>query len=339
MVNGRILGLRSNGQRRVTEELLSRLSGLRAIRPSQPHFSGIYGHAWEQVVLPIMAYGKPLWSPSTSGPILHPNHIVTIHDLAFIDIPDYFSKSFASWYSGMSRAVATTARHIATVSQFSADRIMMHFRIPPAKISVIYSGVASAFHIRRSDEISQVLDRYNLRNTSYVVGFSGTDRRKNTLGLLKAWTLTGAAQKGHKLVLFGRCANPAVFGVQPLVAPNEGVVPIGAVDDDVLACIYSGARGLVFPSYYEGFGLPVVEAARCGCRVVTSQITALPEICPRDSLLIDPNDTHQIADAISHLLSGDFSASSQRQRSCEMERFDWNVAAQQYTTMFKNSFG
>lgn len=334
-VNGRILSVRSNGQRRVAEQLIARLCDLQTICPPAQYSSGIAGHAWEQFVLPIRAAGKPLWSPATSGPIAHPNHIVTIHDLACLDTPEYFSKLVVSWYSIMSRAVATTARHIATVSRFSANRIMEHYRIRPEKITVIYSGVASAFHMRTAEEIAGVLEKYDLQNYAYVVAFSGSDPRKNTLGVVKAWEMSGAARNGHKLVLFGRHANAGFFADSPCIESVDGAVRVGAVDDDVLACLYSAAKGLVFPSYYEGFGLPVVEAARCGCRVVTSGITALPEVCPKDSLLIDPYNTGEIGEAISYILGVDDSVPSRKQRSEEMGIFDWDNAAREYSLMFR----
>ena len=338
LVNSRVLMLKANGQKRVAEELIHRIPSLTSVTPPSKLSSGLPGHMWEQFQLPLLAGKNPLWSPSTSGPVMHSNHVVTMHDTAFIDIPQYFSKSFARWYASMTKRLARSARHIVTVSDFTKKRVVEAFGIDSRKVTTIYLGVTAAFRSRSSKDIAQVLARHRIDKQPYIVGFLGTDPRKNTTGLMKAWVQSAAAAHGGKLLLFGRAANLSVFAESDSPQEIEGVVRLGAIDDDTLATIYSGARGFVFPSFYEGFGLPVIEAAHSGCRVVTSNTSSLPEVSPSDAIFLDPSDTHAIADAIQHLFATPDTGEAKAARIDEMKRFSWDRAAARYAQLFAEVF-
>lgn len=338
LVNSRVLMLKANGQKRVAEELVRRMPALVPIAPSESRSSGLSGHAWEQFYLPLRAAGHPLWSPSTSGPVMHGNHVVTMHDTAFIDIPQYFNKSFARWYSSMTARLAHSARHIVTVSDFTRKRVIEAFGIESRKVTTIHLGVTTAFERRSEQEISAVLSRLGVPNQPYVIGFSGTDPRKNTRKLLEAWVQSQAVKQGAHLVLFGRAANLAVFAGSTVHSDIEGVIRVGAVDDNSLAALYSGANGFVFPSFYEGFGLPVIEAAHCGARIVTSRVSSLPEVSPTDAILIDPFDVASIADAIRNLIVSSDREEDRGRRIQEMTNFRWERAAEQYSKLFAEVF-
>lgn len=330
--------LKANGQKRVAEELVRRIPSLTQLSPSSERASGLQGHIWEQFYLPLKAGGDPLWSPSTSGPFLHRNHVVTMHDVAFIDVPQYFSKSFRRWYASMTTGLSKSARHIVSISDFTRKRIIEEFGIADSKVTTIHPGVTPTFHQRSRNEIDEVLTRYGIDERPYIIGFLGTDPRKNVVGLSAAWAQSGAARQGAQLVLFGRAANKSVFAASVLDQHQEGVVALGAVDDDALAALYSGARGFVFPSYYEGFGLPVVEAANCGCRIVTSNVTSLPEVSPTDAIFTAPSDTKAIAEAIRYLFTVADTDEAKAKRIAEMKRFNWDKAASQYSQLFAEVF-
>lgn len=338
LVNSRVLMLKSNGQKRVAEELILRIPTLTPVRPSAGQVSGLSGHMWEQLALPLQARGIPLWSPSTSGPVMYRNHIVTMHDVAFIDIPQYFSRSFARWYTTMTALLSRSARHIITVSEFTRQRAIEVFKLDSNKVSTIHLGIASSFHQYSSPEVADILSRFNLSDRSYIVGFLGTDPRKNTTKLLEAWNLSGAARTGAKLALFGRPANNSVFAKSTLPENTEGVITLGAIDDRTLACLYSASLGFVFPSFYEGFGLPIVEAANCGCRIVTSNISSLPEVSPSDTIFVDPSSKGAIAEAIRYLVNTSDNEELRDRRIREMRRFNWDMAATQYSQLFHQVF-
>jgi glycosyltransferase involved in cell wall biosynthesis len=342
-VNSRVLLLRSNGQKRVAEELIHRIPALSLVRPAYAFRSGVEGHAWEQGVLPFLTRGKPLWSPSTSGPLVHPNHIVTVHDIAFVDVPEYFGQRFAWWYREMVGGLIKKARHVVTVSEFTRRRLIEHYGLRDKHVSTVHLGAADHFVQRSAANVDAARVRYGLVNHRYFIGFRGTDPRKNTQRLLIAWKMAGLWRKGLKLVLFGRGENPAVYaasGCESLRVADEtpGVLAVGEINDEILATLYSGAEGLLFPSLYEGFGLPVVEAARCGCRVLTSNRSSLPEVSPRDAILIDPENVRAIAEGIIAIAMREDEPDRKQERIREMDKFDWGNAAYQYREIFAREF-
>lgn len=337
IMNGRILLLASNGQKRVAEEICNRL-GLEVVKPRPNHASGNSGHLWEQAVLPLRLHGRPLWSPSTSAPVLYSNQVVTVHDIGFVDAPQFFTPQFARAYSLIVRAISRTARHLVAVSEFSRQRIIAEYGLGPDRVSCIYPGISEAFHIRREAEVAAVRARYGLGDVPYIVGFSGSDSRKNTNGLITAWNALGAERGEAKLVLFGKMSNPKVFGNAAEVLNGEGIVRVGGVSDDELAALFSGCNGLVFPSLYEGFGLPIVEAAASGAPVVCSRVASMPEIAPKSAILVDPGRMDDIASALAACLRSTPNAVQRRAIAAETVRFSWDGAARAYGKLFERVF-
>ena len=339
VMNGRVLLLMSNGQRRVASEIGRRLE-LTEVRPSQRFASGLAGHLWEQVMLAMRVARRPLWSPSTSAPIAIGRQVVTIHDIAFVDVPQYFSPTFARLYRVLTALTVRRARHIVAVSDFTRHRLIDHYRLDPRRVTTIHSGVADAFHARPDHEIAAARAALGLpADVPYLMAFYGNDPRKNSDRLLAAWRLLRAqGQPAARLVLFGRASNPRVFAAADRVEQDPSVVLAGDVPDDRLAALFSGAQACVFPSLYAGFGLPVVEAARCGARIITSTVTSLPEVSPADALLLDPHDVQAIAAAMARMLAQGDQPAARDERIRAAARFDWDEAAARYAALFERIF-
>lgn len=337
-VNARVLKVPSNGQKRVAEELISRLDHVELLAPASAYCSGVKGHLWEQVVLPLRAQGARLWSPSTTGPIAHGNHIVTVHDIAFVDGREWFSRSFATAYDLIVGRLTRSARHIITVSHFTRWRLIEHYGVNPEKVTAINSGVTANFFRRDGNRLARGLERFGIGTNRYLMTFLGSDPRKNTWRVLEAWDRIRARSGDVALVAFGRPSNAKVFARINGTLPTQRVISVGAVSDEELACLYSAAEGFVFPSLYEGFGLPVVEAAACGCRVLTSNVSSLPEVAPPDSRLVDPLSLDDIGGAMESLLA---TVDDERARTARMQwtsRFSWETAAMAYQTVFNEKF-
>jgi len=334
IMNGRVLRVPANGQGRVARELNERL-GLEVIAPPAALASGAKGHLWEQLVLPALAAGRPLWSPSTSAPIAYRRQVVTVHDIGFVDVPQYFSKRFAQTYDFIVRRVAGVAMHITTVSEFSRQRLIAHYGVRPEACSVIYPGIAAPFAPPAPDDVAAVLSRHGLDGRSYLVAFAGSDPRKNMPGVLAAWRSLAGKPADARLVLFGRASNPQVFGATAAVEDIPGLVRVGGIDDSELAALYAGSQGLVFPSLYEGFGLPVIEAAASGAPVLTSRIASLPEVAPEGALLVDPLDTGEIAAGMGAMLRAGLDPEARQRASTAIrQRFSWDAAADAYRRLF-----
>ena len=337
-MNARVLAVMSNGQRRVAYEIGTRL-GLAQIVPPGFATSGIKGHLWEQFVLPLRARRQLLWSPSTSAPVLLRRQVVTIHDIAFVDVPQFFSPSFARLYQRLTAAVVGRAAHIVAVSNFTRDRLIQHYRLDPDRVTCIHCASSDAFFERPTAEVDRVLAAYGLQGVPYVVGFLGNDPRKNAGRLIDAWRAVNEHGIAGKLVLFGRVSNPRVFSGGGSIQAHDSIVLAGAVSDEDLACLFTGSRAFVFPSLYEGFGLPVVEAARCGARIVSSSFTSLPEVSPPGSVLVDPYQVDQIAAAIRQMLAEPDNEAARAARIAASRIFDWAVAASRYQALFSRLSG
>jgi glycosyltransferase involved in cell wall biosynthesis len=161
----------------------------------------------------------------------------------------------------------------------------------------------------------------------YLLYVGSLKPNKNLTRVLAAWEQTGLAARGLELAVVG--ARGPVFGDYRLESVPEGVRLLGYVDDGPLPALYSGAQAFVFPSLYEGFGIPVVEAMACGTPVVSSTTTSLAEVCGDAALLVDPQQTEAIAAAMLRLVDDDTLRQSLRARGLERARcFTWERATQ-----------
>lgn len=334
VMNARVLLVPSNGQKRVAEEIATRLS-LPHVAPSPRFASGVKGHVWEQAVLPLRLHGRPLWSPSTSAPVLYRNQVVTVHDIGFVDVPQFYAPRFASTYRRIVAGFIGRVRHIVTVSHFSAARIVAQYGVSGESVTPIYPGIATGFRVRSDDEVTAIRARHGLEEYPYLVAFSGADPRKNTSGVLRAWA--GLGHSG-RLVLYGRASNAAVFGAGGSAPDPAGIVRIGGINDDELAALYSGAAGMVFPSFYEGFGLPIVEAAASGAPVITSDRGAMREVAPASARLVDPGDIEALGAAMAAALAEHPTAADRRALAAETARYSWDAAADAYRRLFAYVF-
>jgi glycosyltransferase involved in cell wall biosynthesis len=336
--NGRVMLVPSNGQQRVAKEIITRLN-MPVIAPPASRASGAKGHLWEQAVLPVRLRGRPLWSPSTSAPMFYRNQVVTVHDLGFVDVPQYFAPRFAATYRTIVKRVARVAKHLITVSEFSRRRIIEQYGLPESQVSAVYLGISEAFSLRSADDVAAVREEFGIGSAPYVIAFSGNDPRKNTQGILDAWEELGAKRDGAKLVLFGRSSNASIFNTASGETELTDVIRVGGISDETLAALFSGANGLVFPSFYEGFGLPIVEAAASGAPIITTGFGAMAEIAPRTALLVDPQSRQELAKAMLDCLGKTPDDATRRELSDEMKRYNWNDTAAEYRRIFAATFG
>ena len=324
-VNGRYLEQRVTGQQRYAREIVARLADRMEIIRPRGRLRGVAGHCWEQFVLPRRRKPGLLWSPSTTGPLAVREQVVTIHDCAFFDQAHCFSRSFAAWYQYLVPRLARTARRIITVSEFSKQRIVELCRVPADRIVAVYSGVGKQFRAHTAAEISTVRERLRLPER-YILCVGSLEPRKNLKRLLAAWERVRPRLDGVSLVLVG--ARSHVYRDVGLKQEPPGVHLAGYLNDDLLPAIYAGAQTFVYPSLYEGFGLPVLEAMASGVPVVTSNVTALPEVAGDAAHLVDPYDIESIAAGIAQVASDNVLRSElTRKGLARAGQFDWDKTA------------
>jgi glycosyltransferase involved in cell wall biosynthesis len=281
------------------------------------------GHAWEQGALPALAlrrHASLLFNPANLAPLAFPRNVVVVHDAAALREPAWYSRLYVAWQRALLPALARRALHLVTVSQFSRGEIVGLLGADPTRITVIPGGVDERFHP------GVVPAR---RGRPYVLTVASRTARKNLAAL--DVTAQRLARQGIDLV--------AVGGGRPQFRAEgalEGVVELGPVDDRELPGLYAGALAFVLPSRYEGFGLTVLEAMACGTPVVTSNVTALPELVGDAGLLADPGDRTAIADAVERAI-GD-----QRLREAGPRRaagFTWAATAERLHALLRRLDG
>lgn len=302
-VNVRCLQGPFSGVQRYTREIVKRL-GDRTVSLSPGTASrGIPGHLWEQTVLPFRVRGRLLWSPANTGPLFYTNQVVTVHDMACFDHPEWFHPWFSRWYRTLIPRLLRKVRHVITVSEFSRRRILAHTGISPEKISVVYSGVGDEFSPRTGRTVEQCKQSLGIAGVDYVLSVGSLEPRKNLSGLLEAWDRAlDSIPSNLQLLIAGPEGDDRVFRELDLAEIPERVRFLGSVSDEHLPALYSGAELFVYPSFYEGFGLPVLEAAACGTPVLVGEECPVNEVMGEASINVDPRDINAIKTRIIELL-------------------------------------
>lgn len=288
------------------------------------------GQLWEQIDLSAASRSGLLVNLGNTGPVLAPlfgrRQIVVIHDAGVFSTPQSYSWKFRLYYKLLHKLLALGKTRIVTVSEFAKQDIARHLKINPARISVITEG---ADHATRPPEDTSILQRHALKSGQYVlaVGNKAPHKDFSALGHL-ASTL---AEKGVQLVISGGM-NTRVFGENTENLSHATYV--GRVSDEELHALYRHAACFVFPSIYEGFGLPPVEAMKCGCPVVARDIPVLREICEPAALFgSTPQD---LTAQVLKILENTQVADTLRERGIHhAERYRWDIAASKLLTIIQ----
>jgi glycosyltransferase involved in cell wall biosynthesis len=271
---------------------------------------------WEQAGL-VQAVLKErvdlLHYPYFAAPVLrtHPT-VVTIHDVIPVVLPEYRRREMNRLYTSLVSFTSKRADAIIAVSEWSRRDIVGTLGIPAEKISVIGNAVHPGYYpIRDSWLLAAVRERYNIAR-KYILYFGGFDLRKNVARLIRAYVaLPEPLRKEYQLVISGRLSHllgqhPLYPDPRPLVREldmGDRIIFTGHIREQDKAPLYSGATIFAFPSLYEGFGMPVLEAMACGAAVITSRLSALPEVVGDAGVLVDPHSESAITEAIGELLT------------------------------------
>ncbi|MEW6537455.1 MAG: glycosyltransferase family 1 protein [Pseudomonadota bacterium] len=255
---------------------------------------GVGGHLWEQTALAWTARQGRLLSLGGSGPVLHRRQIVVIHDAAVFRHPEHFRTGYAAFHRALNRILARRAR-LATVSEFSRRELASALNLSPTSIAVAPN---SADHLRNIKPDPAVIERFGLTTRPYFVALGNLTPNKNLAVAIRA--LSHLADPAVRLVLVGD--RPAVFDRSDFPA-DPRLIFAGRRSDAEIAALLGGAQALVFPSLYEGFGIPPLEAMTLACPVIASDIAATREVCADAALYFDPADDAALAANMAELLS------------------------------------
>ncbi|MFZ4551238.1 MAG: glycosyltransferase family 4 protein [Aquabacterium sp.] len=245
------------------------------------------GHAWEQWDLYRHARQGLLFSFGFTGPILHSRQIITIHDGAVLRIPQAYTAKFRIWYSLLVSRLARKALRVVAVSQFSQSEAIACFGARADRITVSTEGWQ---HLERIQSDDRILDAHQLRGRPFLLAVSSASPNKNFAAIMAALSLLGDA--APTCVIAG-ANNSTIF--QQTDVKSEHLIRPGYVSDGELKALYQHAACFVFPSFYEGFGIPPLEAMSCGCPVLASTAEAVTEVCGDAAIYFDPHDPEELA--------------------------------------------
>jgi glycosyltransferase involved in cell wall biosynthesis len=268
----------------------------------------------------ILALRRPklFFSPGYNGPLpLGFRYITSIHDTNFLDLPENSGRFRSTYFERVIGTIVRNASRVLTVSDFSRRRICESFSVDAARVVNVGNGVDRSF---RPDG--------NVLKTGfpYLLYVGNRKPHKNLDRLLEAFTLAEIPQE-IKLLLSGVPDRMPSNKIRNLHASNR-IQFAGLIPETVLPSYYRGALGFVFPSLYEGFGLPPLEAMACGTPVLTSNVTALPEIVGDAAILVDPTSIEAIAVGIEALVTDRVYATRLSRLGVERaSRFSWDAVA------------
>ncbi|MBS1251922.1 MAG: D-inositol 3-phosphate glycosyltransferase [Anaerolineales bacterium] len=272
--------------------------------------------------------------------------VVTVHDLIPMVLPAYRGSVLVRTYTRLVAAGARRADAIIADSACSKRDIVAHLEVKPERVHVIPLAAGPQFRPASHKAIKRVRSRYGLPDR-YVLYLGGFDRRKNVPSLLKAFAQLQEQEHlpaGLRLVIAGRLPSadtdfaPDPQRVAAEVDITDTVVFSGWVDEADKPAVYSGADLLVFPSTYEGFGLPVLEAMACGTPVVTSSVSSLPEVVGDAGLTVAPDDADGLAQAMAAVLRDEDRRHAMREAGLERAAgFSWQRTARTTLKVYKHT--
>lgn len=280
------------------------------------------GHIWEQVDL-------PLWLRKQGGPLLvcfantapkfYSNKIDTLHDITFKRYPQTFSWKFRWAYGLMIPMILRSSKHVITVSEFSKEEISEFYGYPKENMSVVYNAVGSQFcHIE--DE--------TLKQEKYLFAVSSMKENKNFLFALDAFVKAQESLKGLNFYIAGDMKAASFKGIDlSKYENNPNIKILGRISDEDLIKYYSNAVAFVFPSLYEGFGIPPLEAQACGCPAICANASCLPEIFGDSVLYCDPHNVNSLVDCMKRVCDEELRDALIEKGKINVSRYSWDESA------------
>lgn len=353
-INGRFLSQRLTGVQRYAEELLKALNLLLekdktyslsfeilAPRNIARRLSlsaiplrlvgRLKGHLWEELELPFYARESLLFNPCGVMPYFHQNQAITLHDAVVFAFPSHFPFAFRNARRVNQKFAARFARRIITDSFFSKQELIRLCGAKDEKVSVVYLG---SEHILAEPADSSILAAHGLLGRPFVLSVSTLNRYKNFSAVSRVAALLKKSGQSAEVIAVGG-VNTRVFGKSNW-GDLSSVRHIGSPSTPQLRALYESAACFVFPSFYEGFGLPPLEAMACGCPVVASNVAAIPEVLGDAALYFDPSNDRDIFEKVRRVLEDPQLRKEMREKGLSRARkWTWEKCAKETFEIFK----
>ncbi len=320
---------------------------------------------WTQVGLAAATFiykMDVLFVPSHTLPVIHSRNlktVVTVHDLGAEYLPKTHQLKQRLYLKWITNFQLKSATKIIAVSNATKNDLIQKVHIPSSKIEVIYEGVnREVFRVIKDDILRDVLKHFDVEDQKYFLFVGTIQPRKNLIRLIEAFSrftagpvssvslvrphpdLIGTAVEARdpsslppaslKLVLVGAKGwmFDQIYALPKKLGIEDKVKFLGRVSDTELATLYRGSKGLVYPSLFEGFGLPILEAFACGCPVLTSNISSMPEIAGEAAILVDPYSVDDIVKGMIRIINQELRVRLIKAGLAQVDKFSWENCAQ-----------
>lgn len=290
------------------------------------------GNLWEQVELPIYTFGHLLLSMCMVSSIFKLKQIVIVQDASCFANKTFFTNLFRYWYIFNIICLGKTSKHIITISEFSKKELVKYAGIKPEKITITY---LSPDHMNLIGEANSDFKNMIVSHKPFVLGVSSMSPNKNFKGLVEAISILDSGGVKYKVIIAGG-ANPKIFNKS--VDFGDSILYLGYVSDEELKTLYENASLFVYPSFYEGFGIPPLEAMYFNCPVIVSNTSAMPEVCKDAAIYCNPNNPSEIAQKINTLMNNKTLLDNLRIKgNLKMNEYSWHKCAQQTFDIIKHT--
>jgi glycosyltransferase involved in cell wall biosynthesis len=293
--------------------------------------SGLRGHVWEQGILPRIVGRHDidvLHSPAGFTPLLTDvPTVLTVHDISPVTHSEWFSRGYATLYRVVTPLALRQVDHVITISEFSKAEVVNEYPQTEHKISTVYNGINPI-----SEANEDPVD--GARENRYLLFLGAIDPRKNVARILDAYRNYRSRVSEPLTLIFAGAKRDISSAVDR--PSTDGVRTLGYVSNPQRNWLYKHAKAFIFPSLYEGFGLPILEAMSIGTPVLTSNCGAMAEIAGDAALLVDPRDTDSIADGMERVatdrsLRNELSEAGKRRAA----QFNWRSTAEKTAAVFR----
>jgi len=271
-----------------------------------------------------------LHTPFNFLPVHRSKKVVTIHDVGFVRFPQMYAPLERARMKWLTRIAARRADHVLTVSQAARSEITAHYGLPDDRVTVAPNAVDRTVFRPMDRPETEAFRARNGLPFPYIVFVGTIQPRKNVLALLRAFEILGPRRRGHHLVLVGRrgWASDDVFRFVVERGLNDVVHHIDEADTIDLVGFYNAATVLAYPSLYEGFGVPILEAMSCGCPVVSANTASMPEVYGDAALPFDPHSSEALSTRLGEVLDDEtLRATLVRRGFANCGRFSWERTA------------
>ncbi|MDD4761913.1 MAG: glycosyltransferase family 1 protein [Candidatus Pacebacteria bacterium] len=286
----------------------------------------------EKIARPNIAFSPHLQSLS----LKNTPHVLTIHDLSFLHYPSFFSKSQRLWHFLQNcRAQSKKASHIITDSEFTKSDLIDFFKIPPEKISVVYPGINSSFRFlqteKEKEDLNKFVKKQNLFNP-YLLYLGSFEPRKNISAVIRAFNEVKKEKDFSELELVLAGSKEWLFDEvrrEIFSSPFRNFIKIkNNIIPSERVFLYNEAKAFLYPSFFEGFGFPPLEAQSCGIPVIAGNRSSLPEILGDSAILVDPWKISELTFAIKKIMLEKNLSEDLKKRGLEnVKKFNWTFSA------------